>query len=119
MVCGGLTFAGTRWVSQTADHDLTTAQTVGGVRVRQATPPEQIHRFHHLKTTTHTKPSQNPESCGPGVLMESAPPVRVSGPSGLQILPAVQMIKKKNIKLLAGVYWDQNQGPTEDWVRPE
>lgn len=44
-----LTFAVTSRVAQTADHDLTVAQTVGGVRVGQAALPEEVHWFHHLK----------------------------------------------------------------------
>lgn len=48
-LAGCLTFAVARWVSQTADHNLTIAQTVGGMRVGKATLPEQIYWFHHLK----------------------------------------------------------------------
>ena len=47
---GGLTFAVAGGVPHAADHDLTTAQTVGGVRVCQATLIVQINRLHHLKT---------------------------------------------------------------------
>lgn len=46
---GFLTFAVTVRVAHTADHDLTVAQTVGGVRVGQAALPEEVHWFHHLK----------------------------------------------------------------------
>lgn len=50
---GGLTFAVAGRVSHTADHDLTAAQTVGGVRVCQATLIVQINRLHHLKTQSY------------------------------------------------------------------
>lgn len=54
-----LTFAVASWVSQTADHDLAVAQTVGGVRVGKATFPEQVHWFHHLKTPEQIHEDQN------------------------------------------------------------
>lgn len=46
----GLTFAVTGRVSHAADHNLTTAQTVAGVGVRQAALPIQLDGLHHLKS---------------------------------------------------------------------
>lgn len=45
----GLTFGVTGRVSHAADHNLTTAQAVAGVRVRQAALPIQLDGLHHLK----------------------------------------------------------------------
>lgn len=52
--CENLTLAVARWVAQAADHDLSAAQTVRSVRIRQVTLPEQFSGFHHLRTDKFT-----------------------------------------------------------------